>query len=63
LVHPTTGYWGDETRRVIWARNMACMREKRIVCRVLMENSGEMRPLERTRKIWKHNIDVDLQEI
>jgi len=25
--------------------------------------AGEQRPLERTRKRWKHNINMDLQEI
>jgi len=42
---------------------MACMREKRTAYRVLMEKPGEKRPLERTRKRWKNNINIDLQEI
>ena len=29
----------------------------------LMEKPGEKRPLERTRKRRKHNINMDLQEI
>jgi hypothetical protein len=39
------------------------MWEKRTAYRVLMEKPGEKRPLERRRKRWKHNINMDLQEI
>jgi hypothetical protein len=39
------------------------MLEKRTAYRVLMEKPGGKRPLERTRKRWKHNINTDLQEI
>jgi hypothetical protein len=38
------------------------MWEKRTTYRILMEKPGETRPLERTRKRWKHNINIDLQD-
>lgn len=42
---------------------MAYVWENRTAYRVLMKKPGEKRPLEKTRKRWKHNINMDLQEI
>ena len=63
MIHHTKRYWADDPKRVIWAGNTACMWEKRTAYKVFMEKPGEKRPLERTRKRWKYNINMDLQEI
>jgi hypothetical protein len=39
------------------------MEEERSVCRVLVENLGEKRPLWRPRRRWENNIRMDLQEV
>ena len=48
---------------MILAGNVARMRERSGVHRVLMGNPKGKRPLGRNRRRWKDNIKVDLQEV
>jgi hypothetical protein len=39
------------------------MRERRVVCTVLVKNSEGKRPLGNLRLQWEDNIKMDLQEV
>jgi len=52
-----------KSRRMRWAGNVARMRERRGVYRVLLGKPKRKRPLGRTRHRWKDNIKMDLQEV
>jgi len=45
------------------AGHVACMGEKRNVCRVLVGKPEESRPIARPRSRWDDNIKMDLQEV
>jgi hypothetical protein len=46
-----------------WARNVARIREKRNVYRILVGKPGGKKPLGRSRCRWVHNIKSDLREV
>jgi hypothetical protein len=46
-----------------WAGHVACMGERRGVCRVLVGKPEGNRPLGRPRCRWEDNIKMDLQEV
>ena len=52
-----------KSRRMRWAWHVACMGERRGVCRVLMGKPEGKRPLGRPRRRWEDNINMDLQEV
>ena len=52
-----------KSRRMRWAGHVACMGEKRGVCRFLVGKPGEKRPHGRPRHRWEDNIKMDLQEV
>jgi len=49
--------------RMRWAGHVARMGERRGVYRVLVGKPEGMRPLGRTRRRWKDNIKMDVQEV
>jgi hypothetical protein len=51
------------SRRMRWARHVACMGERRSVCRVLVGKPEGKRPLGRPRRRWEKDIKMDLQEV
>jgi hypothetical protein len=52
-----------KSRRLRWARHVACMGEERNVQRVLMGKPEGKRPLGRPRRRWEDGIRMDLREI
>ena len=48
---------------MIWAGHVARMGERRGVYAVLVGKPERKRPLGRTRRRWKDNIKMDLQEV
>jgi len=52
-----------KSRRMRWARQLARMREKRGVYRVLVGRPEGKRPLGRHRHRWEDNTMMDLQEV
>jgi hypothetical protein len=52
-----------KSRRMRWAGHVARMGERRGVYRVLVEKSEDKRPLERPRRRWEYNINMDLREM
>jgi len=46
-----------------WAGNVARMRERRNVYRVLVGNPEAKRPLGKSRRRWEDNIKMDLQDV
>jgi len=52
-----------KSRRMRWARHVACMGEGRGVHRVLVGKPEGKRPLGRPRRRWKNSIKMDLQEV
>jgi len=52
-----------KSRRVRWARHVACMGERRVVCRVLVGKPEGKRPLGRPRCRRKDNIKMALQKV
>jgi hypothetical protein len=51
------------SRRMRWARHVACMVESRSIYRVLVEKREGKRPLGRTRHRQEDNIKMDLQKL
>ena len=49
--------------RMRWAGHLAHMGERRGICRVLVGKPEGKRPLGRSRRRWKSNIEMDLQEV
>jgi hypothetical protein len=49
--------------RMIWAGNLARMREKRNSYRILVGKPESMRSLGRSRCRWEDNIKIELREI
>jgi hypothetical protein len=52
-----------KSRRMRWARHVACMRECRDIYRVLVGKLEGKSPLGRPRRGWEDNIKMDLREI
>ena len=52
-----------KSRRVRWARHVACMGERRAVYKVWVGKHEGKRPLGRPRLRWEDNIKMDLQEM
>jgi len=52
-----------KSRRMKWARHLACMGEGRGVHRVLVGKPEGKRPLGRPRLMWEDNIKMDLREV
>ena len=53
-----------KSRRMRWAGHVACMREERMVYRVLVgKTGGGKSPLGRPRCRWVDNNRMDLQEV
>jgi len=52
-----------KSRRMRWAGHVACMGERRDVCKVLVGKTEGKRPLGRPRRRWEDNIKMDLQEV
>ena len=52
-----------KSRRMRWAGQLASMGERGGVYRVLVGKPEVKRPPERTRRRWKDNIKMDLQEV
>jgi hypothetical protein len=52
-----------KSRRMRWAGRVARMGERRGVYRVLVEKPEGKRPPGRSRRRWKNNIKMDLQEV
>jgi hypothetical protein len=52
-----------KSRRMMWARHVACVGEGRAVYRVLVGRPEEKKPLVRPRHRWKDNIKIDLREV
>jgi len=50
-------------RRIRWVGHVACIREGRVVHRVLVGKPEGRRPLGRTRRRWEDNIKMDIQEV
>ena len=46
-----------------WARQVARMRERRVLYRVLVRKLMDKRPLGRQRLRWENNIKMNLQEV
>ena len=55
--------WMIKSRIMRWAGHVACMRERRDVCRVLVGKPDGKRPLGRPRRRWEDNIKMDFQEV
>jgi len=51
-----------KSRRVRWAGHVACMREMRSSCSILVGKSEGKRLLRNPRHRWKDNIRMDLRE-
>jgi hypothetical protein len=47
----------------MWAGHVARMGDEGKVCSVLVGKPDGKRPLERSRRRWKHSIMMDLREI
>jgi len=52
-----------KSRRMRWARHVACMREGRGMYRVLVGKPDGKRPLGKPRRRWENNIKMDIQEV
>ena len=52
-----------KSRGMRWAGNVARMRERRDVYKVLVGKPEGKRPLGRPRRRWEYNIKMDLQEV
>jgi hypothetical protein len=52
-----------KSRRIRWVGYVALMRVKRGLYRVLVGKPEGKKPLGRTRRRWKNNIKMDLQEV
>jgi hypothetical protein len=52
-----------KSRRMRWARHVACMGEETGVYRILVGRPEGKRPLGRPRRRWYDNIKLDLREI
>jgi hypothetical protein len=52
-----------KSRRMRWAGHVACVGERTGVYKVLVGKPGGKRPLGRSRRRWKYNIKMDLQEV
>jgi hypothetical protein len=48
------------SRRIRWARHVACMGKKSNSCRILVGKPEEKRALRRPRRRWEDNIKIDL---
>jgi hypothetical protein len=52
-----------KSRRMRWRRHVARIGEKRGAYRILVGRPEGRRPLGRSRRRWKDNIKMDLQEV
>ena len=55
--------WVIKSRRMRWARHVACVEEGRGVHNVLVGKPEGKRPLGRPRRRWEDNIKMDLEEV
>jgi hypothetical protein len=55
--------WVIKSRRLSWARHVACMGEWRGVYRVSVGKPGGTRSCGRPKHRWKDNIKMGLQEV
>ena len=55
--------WVIKSRRMRWAGHVACMGDRRDICRVLVGKPEGKRPLGRPKRRWKGNIKMDLQAV
>jgi hypothetical protein len=55
--------WVIKSGRMRWAGHVACMRESRGACRVLVGKHEGKRPLGRPRHRWDDDIKMNLQEV
>ena len=52
-----------KSRKIRWAEHVARTGERRAVYSVLMGKPEGKRSLERSRRRWENNIEMDLQEM
>jgi hypothetical protein len=52
-----------KSRRLRWARQVACMGESRCAYRISVGKPEGRRPLGRRRRRWEDNIKMDLREL
>ena len=52
-----------KSRIMRWVEHVACMGERRCVCRILMGKPEGNRPLGRLRRRLEYNIKLDIQEV
>jgi hypothetical protein len=52
-----------KSRRMRWARHVACIGEKRGAYKILVGRPEGRRPLGRPRSRWVDNIKMDLQDV
>ena len=52
-----------KSRRLRWAGHVACMGERRSLMRDLVGKPEGMSPLGKSRRRWKDNIKMNLQEV
>jgi len=52
-----------KSRRMRWTGQVACMRERRVVYRVLLGKPEGNRPIRRLRHRLENNIKLDLEEV
>jgi len=52
-----------KSRLMRWVGHVARMGKRRGVYRILVGKFEEKRPLDRSRRRWEANINIDLQEV
>ena len=52
-----------KSRIMRWAGHVACLEERKGLCRVLVGKPDRKRPLGRPRRGWEDNIKMNLQEV
>jgi hypothetical protein len=52
-----------KSRRMRWAGHIACIRENRNACMILVRNSERKRLLGRPRHGWEHYFKMYLREV
>ena len=56
-------FWMIKSRRLRWAGHVAKMEEGRSAFKILTGKPSGKRPLGRSRRRWKDNIRMNLEEI
>jgi hypothetical protein len=52
-----------KSKRLRWTEHVARVRERRGAYRVLVRKPEGRKPLGRSRRMWKHNIKMDLRKV